>query len=123
MKAPGGFRFPFGAFCIFWDDINVDISLLKGERNMTERTSAWRSWWVALPLLLFTSLIWAAEFPEISTSELKNKMDSKAVFLFNSESDIEYSLEHIPGAVNIPAGEIAATNKLPQDKETPIVVY
>ncbi len=123
MKAPGGFRFPFGAFCIFWDDINVDISLLKGERNMTERTSAWRSWWVALPLLLFTSLIWAAEFPEISTSELKNKMDSKAVFLFNSESDIEYGLEHIPGAVNIPAGEIAATNKLPQDKETPIVVY
>ena len=91
---------------------------------MSKRTSLWRSMVVILPLLLFTPSIWAADFPEISTSDLKNKLDTKeGVFIFNSESDIEYSLEHIPGAVNIPVGEIPATNKLPQDKETPIVVY
>ena len=77
-----------------------------------------------VPLLLFTLSIWAADFPDISTSDLKNKLDAKErVFLLNSESDIEFNSEHIPGAVNIPVGEIKATDKLPQDKETLIAVY
>jgi rhodanese-related sulfurtransferase len=41
----------------------------------------------------------------------------------NALSDIEFNLEHIPGSINIPAGEIQTTDKLPQDKETLIVFY
>ena len=79
---------------------------------------------ILVPLLLFTPAIWAAEFPEISASDLKKKLDAKEkFFLFNSESDISFRVEHIPGSVNIPVGEIQTTDKLPQDKETPIVVY
>ena len=79
---------------------------------------------ILVPLLLFTPAIWAADFLDISTSDLKNKLDVKeGFFLLNSESDITFSAEHIPGAVNIPVGKIRATDKLPQDKETLIVIY
>ena len=81
-----------------------------------------------VPLLLFTPSIWAADFSEISTPDLKNKLDAKeSFFLLNASSDIEFNVGHIPGAVNVPGEEIGKnpeiTNKLPQDKETPIVVY
>jgi rhodanese-related sulfurtransferase len=79
-------------------------------------------------LLLFTPSIWAADFSEISTPDLKNKLDAKeSFFLLNASSDIEFNVGHIPGAVNVPGEEIGKnpeiTNKLPLDKETPIVVY
>jgi len=77
-----------------------------------------------VPFLLFTPSIWAADFLGISTSDLKNKLDAKEKFLLvNALSDIEFTLEHIPGSVNIPVGEIQTTDKLPQDKETLIVFY
>jgi hypothetical protein len=95
----------------------------KGE-NMRKRISLWLSLLIIVPLLLFTPSIWAADFLDISTSELKNKLDAKEKFLLvNALSDIEFNLEHIPGSVNIPAGEIQTTDKLPQDKETLIVFY
>ena len=81
-----------------------------------------------VPLLLFAPSIWAADFSEISTPDLKNKLDAKeSFFLLNASSDIEFNVGHIPGAVNVPGEKIGIdpgiTNKLPQDKETPIVVY
>ena len=91
---------------------------------MRKRISLWAFLLILVPLLLFTPSIWAADFLYISTSDLKSKLDAKErVFVLNSESDIEYNAEHIPGAVNIPVGEIRTTDKLPQDKETLIVVY
>ena len=94
---------------------------------MRKRISLWACLLILMSLLLFIPSIWAADFPEISTSDLKNKIDAKEkFFLLNSESDIAFSVEHIPGAVNIPGGdirEIQATDKLPQDKDTLIVVY
>jgi hypothetical protein len=79
---------------------------------------------ILVTLLLFNPAIWAADFPDISTSDLKNKLDAKEnFFLLNSETDIEFTAEHIPGAVNIPVGEIQTTDKLPQDKETLIAIY
>ncbi len=91
---------------------------------MRNRISLWVYLLILVPLLLLTPSIWAAEFPEISTSDLKKKLDAKENFLlFNSETDISFRVEHIPGAVSIPVGEIQTTDKLPKDKETPIVVY
>jgi len=91
---------------------------------MRKRISLWLSLLIIAPLLLFAPSIWAADFLGISTSELKSKLDAKEKFLLvNSLSDIEFNLEHIPGSVNIPVGEIQTTDKLPQDKETLIVFY
>ena len=91
---------------------------------MRKTISIWASFLIIVPLLLYAPSIWAADFPDISTSDLKNKLDAKeSLFLLNSESDITFNVEHIPGAVNIPAGKIQATDKLPHDKETLIVIY
>ena len=91
---------------------------------MRTKISLWLSLWVIGLLLLWTPSVWAADFPEISTLDLKNKLDAKEKFLLvNALSDIEFDLSHIPGSINIPAGEIQTTDKLPQDKETLIVFY
>ena len=121
-----GFRrieYPFGA--LFFTDMVLrgTISGEKGE-NMGKRIFLWLSVLIIVPLLLFVSWIWAADSLDISTLDLKNKLDARENFLLvNALSDIEFSLEHIPGSVNIPAGEIQTTDKLPQDKETLIVFY
>ena len=91
---------------------------------MRKRISSWLSLLIIVLLLLFSPSIWAADFPDISTSDLKNKLDSKEKFLLvNALSDIDFDMEHIPGSINIPVGELQATDKLPQDKETLIVFY
>jgi len=75
-------------------------------------------------LLLFASPMRAAVVATISTAEVKSKLDAQEMFLLvNALSDIEFNLEHIPGSINIPAGEIQTTDKLPQDKETLLVFY
>ena len=91
---------------------------------MRKRIPLWAYLLILVPVLLFTPSIWAADFLDISTSDLKNKIDSKERFLLvNALSDIEFDLAHIPGSIDIPAGEIQTTDKLPQDKETLIVFY
>lgn len=91
---------------------------------MKKRIFLWPGLLIIVLLLAFTHSICAADYPDISTPELKNKLDSKEKFLLvNALSDIEFRVEHIPGSINIPAGEINTTDKLPQDKETLIVFY
>jgi rhodanese-related sulfurtransferase len=79
---------------------------------------------ITVPLLLSAPSIRAADFQDISTSDLKNMLDAKESFLLvNALSDIEFNLEHIPGSINIAAGEMQTTDKLPKDKGTLIVFY
>ena len=61
----------------------------------------------------------------VSTDELKKKIDSNADFvLVDVLSESSYGARHIPGAKNIPKGEIGerAPKELP-DKEKEIIVY
>jgi rhodanese-related sulfurtransferase len=79
---------------------------------------------VLISLFFLSTTGWAVDFLEISTPDLKNKLDGKErFFLVNTMSDIEFKLVNIPGSVNIPVGEIQTTDKLPQDKEALIVFY
>ncbi len=48
--------------------------------------------------------------------------DSKALVV-NVMSGVEYSLQHIRGSINIPLNHMKTTDKLPQDKNTPLVFY
>ena len=91
---------------------------------MRKTISLWPGMIIIVLLWFFNPSIQAADFADISTSELQNKLDSKEKFLLvNALSDIEFKVEHIPGSINIPAGEIKTTDKLPQDKETLVVFY
>lgn len=77
-----------------------------------------------LASMMFINISGAADFPIISTEELKAKLDAKAKFLLVYPlSDIEFNQGHIPGSINIPLPEIKAPGNLPQDKEALIVMY
>jgi len=90
---------------------------------MSKRLALWTGI-VRVVLLLYVPCIWAGDIPVISTNDLKAKIDAKENFLLiNALSDIEFGMEHIPGSVNIPVGEIKTTDKLPVNKETLIVFY
>lgn len=66
----------------------------------------------------------AEDFPVITASELKGRMDKgERIFLLNPLSDLEYQEQHIPGSVNIPLESIETTLLLPEDKQQPIVTY
>ncbi|HET6459719.1 MAG TPA: rhodanese-like domain-containing protein [Syntrophales bacterium] len=79
---------------------------------------------IVISLLLSTTAFAATNVLTISTSELKSKLDANEKFLLvNVLSDIEFNMEHIPGSINIPMPEIKTSDKLPQDKESLIVVY
>jgi len=79
---------------------------------------------ILLPLLVLAPSLRAADVPEISTVDLKSRLDAgEKLLLVNALSEIEFILEHIPGSVNIPVGEIQTTTKLPQDKQTLLVFY
>ena len=43
--------------------------------------------------------------------------------VINPLSDIEYNEGHIPGSINIPLHTIMRSDRLPADKQTPIVTY
>jgi len=74
--------------------------------------------------LILPHIIRAADFPIISTQELKAKLDSGEKFLlFHALSDIEFNQGYIPGSVNICYSEVKTINKLPQDKNSLIVAY
>lgn len=74
--------------------------------------------------LMFINISRAADYPIISTEELKAKLDAGTkLFLVYPLSDIEFNQGHIPGSTNIPLPEIKAPGKLPENKETLIVMY
>lgn len=66
----------------------------------------------------------AEEARLISVAELKTTLDSgENIMLLNPLSDILFNEGNIPGSVNITLGEIWGSDRLPKDKETPIVSY
>ena len=66
----------------------------------------------------------AADFPIITAKQLKAKMDAgEDLMLINPLSEIEYSVNHIPGSINIPLQELLVTEKLPADKDHLIITY
>jgi rhodanese-related sulfurtransferase len=82
-------------------------------------------------LWMFVAFAWmlvqnaqAMDFPEISATELKSKMESgEKLLLINPLSDIEFSTKYIPGSVNIPLQYLLISKKLPKDKKHLIITY
>jgi len=64
------------------------------------------------------------DFPEVKAEEVKQIMDSgNGTFLLNPLSDIEFDQQHIPGSTNVPLHTIETSDRLPKDKNTPIITY
>ncbi len=61
---------------------------------------------------------------DISREELKEKMDRGDDFVLVETLDEEhYELTHLPGAINLPPGEIHRAEEQIPDKRAEVVVY
>ncbi len=63
----------------------------------------------------------SAKWTEITTADLKTKMDGGNILVINPLSSIEYNNLHIEGSVNISVPELKI--KLPTDKAKPLAFY
>jgi len=75
--------------------------------------------------LLFYSSSASAQFPIIDHTQLKSWITGKSkAVLIDSRTREEYVQAHIPGAINIPAGQLEAhTTALPKNKNIPLIFY
>ena len=85
-----------------------------------------------LPLLLILCCLTAPvdqclageEYKEVSAPLLKYMMESDhQVVVVNVLSGLEYEMHHISGSINIPINHLQESDKLPADKNTPLVFY
>lgn len=62
-------------------------------------------------------------FKDVTAPEVRYMIEAREVTLVNVLSETEYAVQHIPGSVNIPVTEIETTDRLPRDKNAPVVFY
>jgi rhodanese-related sulfurtransferase len=65
----------------------------------------------------------AAEFPDISISEVKEAIKSKKAVIIDVNGTESYAKGHVPGALDFDAIEKTLAEKLPKDKNTLVVAY
>ncbi len=75
---------------------------------------------ISLCLLTISSVAFAG-FSEISTDDLKAKMDGGNIIVVNPLSIVEFNNLHITDSVNITIQDLKA--KLPADKNKPLAFY
>jgi rhodanese-related sulfurtransferase len=61
--------------------------------------------------------------PEISTEEMQALLASGTTPIFDVRSELEYSIAHIPGTINLWEKEAERIQELYPDRSTPLVLY
>jgi hypothetical protein len=63
-------------------------------------------------------------YKEINAFELKQMIDGDAkAVVINVLSEMEYECQHIRGSINIPVVKMRQTDKLPADRQTPLIFH
>ncbi len=74
--------------------------------------------------LVFAASVYAAEFPDITISDLKTAMASKQkIVLLDANGTESWQSGHIPGAIDFSAKEEKLAKILPKDKDVLVVAY
>lgn len=73
--------------------------------------------------LVFAASVYAAEFPDISITDLKTAMSSQKVVLLDANGTESWESGHIPGAIDFNAKEDKLASVLPKDKDVLVVAY
>ena len=73
--------------------------------------------------LVFAASVYAAEFPDISITDLKSAMSSHKVVLLDANGTESWESGHIPGAIDFNAKEDKLASVLPKDKDVLVVAY
>lgn len=73
--------------------------------------------------MLLAASIFAAEFPDITVTQVKSAIASQKIVLLDANGTESWQGGHIPGAVDFTAKEDKLASLLPADKNTLIVAY
>lgn len=85
--------------------------------------------WIGAALLIFaltaTAPVRAEDegWKKVTAPEVKDMLEGGRAIAIHVLSRIEYEMQHISGSINIPITEINATDKLPKEKDTPLIFY
>lgn len=82
--------------------------------------------WLAIFLFIAIAGSLSAEsepIVEISAPEVKIMLEKGEAVVIHVLSEIEFNIQHIPGSINIPIIKMKTTDKLPKDKDTPLIFY
>ncbi|MFZ5798990.1 MAG: rhodanese-like domain-containing protein [Desulfobulbaceae bacterium] len=77
---------------------------------------------ILLCLLPFR-LLAQTEVQTITAPEVKGILDNNGGLVIHVLSEMEFAVQHIPGTINIPIHQLAESDKLPADLNTPLVFY
>jgi rhodanese-related sulfurtransferase len=73
--------------------------------------------------LVLAAAAHAAQFPDISITELKSAIETKKVVLLDVNGTTSYQSGHIPGALDYTAVKQDLAKVLPKDKNALVVAY
>ncbi len=62
-------------------------------------------------------------YKEISAPEVKYLLEQGKGVVIHVLTELEYNAQHITGSINIPVVKMKTTDKLPKNKDTPLVFY
>jgi rhodanese-related sulfurtransferase len=85
--------------------------------------------WIALGVLLFILVTSAPapaeneEYKKVTAPEVKDMLDGGRAVAVHVLSRIEFEMQHITGSINIPINEMNETDKLPKQRDTPLIFY
>ena len=74
-------------------------------------------------LLLVAPPARANQVRDLTAPEVREMVEEDGALLVHVLSRIEFDMQHIPGSINIPVTEVAASDALPADRERPLVFY
>lgn len=63
------------------------------------------------------------KYKDITAPEVKAMLDEGKTLVIHVLSEIEYNVQHISGSINIPITDMKTTDKLPKDKNIPLIFY
>lgn len=78
---------------------------------------------LALALSLFAASVMAAEYPDISISDLKTAIAEKKVTVIDVNGTDSYQAGHVPSAIDFEAKSGELEKALPSDKNALVVAY
>ena len=82
-----------------------------------------KKFFVLMGVALLGSSLFAAEFPDVTISEVKALAKSKKAVIIDVNGSESYAQGHVPGALDYEAIAPKLADVLPKDKKTPIVAY
>jgi rhodanese-related sulfurtransferase len=59
----------------------------------------------------------------LTAPEVKNMVEQGNALLIHVLSEIEFEMQHIPRSINIPVIHMETTDKLPTEKDKPLIFY